>query len=129
MQATLEAKFVAAQDGRGDWFAKIRPPTPTQASARDAVLARGGTPRANASFETLKETLDQMCEDIVRSDEPEVRFRSTLAMSGPYAVKDTHKTLIFLTFIEHTTVHMKGGEVTKRISVIRVFFEMLQNFY
>ena len=74
MQATLEAKFVAAQDGRGDWFAKIRPPTPTQASARDAVLARGGTPRANASFETLKETLDQMCEDIVRSDEPEVRF-------------------------------------------------------
>ena len=53
----------------------------------------------------------------------------TLTMSGPYAVKDTHKTLIFLTFIEHTTVHMKGGEVTKRISVIRVFFEMLQNFY
>ena len=67
---------MAAQDGHGDWFEKIRPATPTVASARAAVLARGGTARANAGFETLKETLDILCEDIVRSDEPEVRCRT-----------------------------------------------------
>ena len=35
-------------------------------------------------------------------------------LSGPYGVKNTHKTLIFLTFIEHTTVLMKGEKVTKK---------------
>ena len=41
-------------------------------------------------------------------------------LSGPYGVKNTHKTLIFLTFIEHTTVLMKGEKVTKKISAIGI---------
>ena len=41
-------------------------------------------------------------------------------LSGPCAVKNTHKTLIFLTFIKHTTVRIEGEKDTQKISLIGI---------
>jgi len=49
-------------------------------------------------------------------------------LSGPCAVKNTHKTLIFLTFIKHTTVRIEGEKDTKKISSIGVHVASQNNF-
>jgi hypothetical protein len=49
-------------------------------------------------------------------------------LSGPCAVKNTHKTLIFLTFIKHTTVRIEGEKDTKNISSIGVHVASQNNF-